>query len=140
MIWILAAIVRRVSTRWWISLTLLPFILLYTLLTGASAPIVRAAILSALTLIADTFGERKNGESALAFSAALMSFVRPMILFDVGFQLSVMATLGILFFNQPLANLVRKGLSRSGLSDAKALGTVVDLLNDLILTSHLSWQ
>ena len=64
-----------------------------------------------------------------------MSFVRPMILFDVGFQLSVMATLGILFFNQPLANLVRKGLSRSGLSDAKALGTVVDLLNDLILTS-----
>lgn len=135
LIWILAAIVRRVSTRWWISLTLLPFILLYTLLTGASAPIVRAAILSALTLIADTFGERKNGESALAFSAALMSFVRPMILFDVGFQLSVMATLGILFFNQPLANLVRKGLSRSGLSDAKALGTVVDLLNDLILTS-----
>lgn len=135
LIWILAAIVRRVSTRWWISLTLLPFILLYTLLTGASAPIVRAAILSALTLIADAFGERKNGESALAFSAALMSFVRPMILFDVGFQLSVMATLGILFFNQPLANLVRKGLSRSGLADAKALGMVVDLLNDLILTS-----
>lgn len=141
LIWLIAAVLDRISKRWWVRLLLLPFIIGYTILTGASAAIVRAGILSGLTLISELFGHEKEGESSLALSAALMAAVRPGILFDVGFQLSVMATLGILLFNRPLLSLCRRGLVRIGLHDdfktggGPLLSVVLDLLNELIITS-----
>lgn len=136
LIWILMAFVRRVTARWWTVAALLPFILGYTLLTGGSAPIVRAAILSALTLVGMTVGQVKDGESSLAFSAAAMSFVSPSVLFDAGFQLSVTATLGILLWNRPLARSLEHGLSaRVPEADHGRIRAIVDLANELILTS-----
>ncbi len=135
LIWLIAALVRKLSNRWWTPLTLLPLILIYTLLTGASPPIIRAAILSALTLLGDAFGESKECEASLAFSAAAMAAVEPRILFDAGFQLSVMATLGILMFNRSLTESARRILTRLGLTDKKRLADAVELLNELILTT-----
>lgn len=136
LIWILMAFVRRVTTRWWTVIALIPFIAGYTLLTGASAPIVRAAILSGLTLIGMTVGQTKDGESSLAFSAAVMSFVSPAVLFDAGFQLSVTATLGILLWNRPLARSLEHSLSAHvPEADSGRVKAVVDLANELILTS-----
>lgn len=135
LIWLIAALVRKLSKRWWTPLTTLPLVLIYTLLTGASPPIIRAAILSALTLLGDAFGESKESEASLAFSAAVMALVEPRILFDVGFQLSVMATLGILMFNRSLTNGARRILPRLGLTDEKRLTGAVDLLNEMILTT-----
>lgn len=136
LIWILMAFVRRVTVRWWSVLTLLPFVLGYTLLTGGTAPIVRAAILSALTLIGMALGESKEGETSLAFSAAIMGLVSPQVLFDAGFQLSVTATLGILLWNRPLADALERMISaRAPEMDKSHVKSVVSLANELILTS-----
>lgn len=68
----------------------------YTLMAGAEPPVVRAAIMGSLAYAAQFLGKQKDGVIALGVSAALMLLVNPLILFDIGFQLSFAATAGIL--------------------------------------------
>lgn len=68
----------------------------FVLLTGAQASVVRAGIMGILVLLARNFGRCSNFRNALTLSAALMVWVNPKILFfDIGFQLSFAATLGL---------------------------------------------
>lgn len=73
-------------------------IALYTLLVGAQASVIRAAIMGGLSVFAAQVGRRQNGLNSLAFVAAVMAAVHPFVLWDVGFQLSVAATLGLVLF------------------------------------------
>jgi competence protein ComEC len=79
-------------------------IILYTLLVGANAAVVRAALLGLLTLMGRQFGRRQVGLNSLAFTGALMVMVTPNVLWDVSFQLSFAATLGIMVYAEPLTN------------------------------------
>ncbi len=74
----------------------------YTLLAGAGAGVVRAALLAGLSLLARQFGRRQDGLNSLAFIAAVMALANPNVLWDVGFQLSFMATLGLILYATPL--------------------------------------
>lgn len=70
----------------------------FTLATGAAASVVRAAAMGMLVLIARREGRLYRMRNALAFAAAAMLIANPAILrFDVGFQLSFLATLGLLY-------------------------------------------
>lgn len=70
----------------------------FTLLTGAAASVVRAAIMGLLVLIARREGRWYRMRNALTLAAAMMVFHNPRILrFDVAFQLSFLATLGLLY-------------------------------------------
>jgi competence protein ComEC len=75
----------------------------YTLLVGADAAVVRAAIMGGLALLARQVGRRQAALNSLAFTAALMALAHPLILWDVGFQLSFAATLGLVLYADPLA-------------------------------------
>ncbi len=75
---------------------------LYTLLVGASASVVRAALMSSLALIAGRLGRRSWGLNTLAAAALLMTLQNPLVLWDVGFQLTSAATLGILLYGERL--------------------------------------
>jgi competence protein ComEC len=75
----------------------------YTLLVGASASVLRAAIMAGLSLFARQVGRRQDGLNSLAFTAFLMSLLNPEVLWDVGFQLSFAATLGLVLYADPLA-------------------------------------
>jgi competence protein ComEC len=79
-------------------------IALYTVLVGASAGVVRAALMSGMTLFASRLGRRQNGFNTLAFVGALMALFTPMVLWDVSFQLSFMATLGLVLFADPFTD------------------------------------
>jgi competence protein ComEC len=68
---------------------------LYTLLVGADAPVVRAAIMAGVGLLALHTGRQAFTLNTLAVTAASMVIWNPLTLWDVGFQLSFMATLGI---------------------------------------------
>jgi competence protein ComEC len=70
----------------------------YTLLVGAGASVVRAAIMSSLALIAGRLGRRAWGLNTLAAATLLMTLQDPLVLWDVGFQLTSAATLGILLY------------------------------------------
>jgi competence protein ComEC len=76
---------------------------LYTLLVGADAAVVRAAIMGGLSLFARQVGRRQDGMNSLAFVAAAMAVFNPYLPWDVGFQLSFMATLGLVLYAEPFS-------------------------------------
>lgn len=134
--WLLLSIIRQLIPQWWAPLTLLPFLAFYTILVGGSPAVVRAAIMCGLSIIASCLGRQGQGINSLAFSAGVMCLVKPAMIVDVGFQLSVMATLGILLFSDPLRNITRGILSKLFPSwPEQTMITVLNVLNDLCLLS-----
>jgi competence protein ComEC len=87
-------------------------IILYTLLVGANAAVVRAAILGMLTLVGHLIGRRQVGVNSLTFTAGVMAMITPSVLWDVSFQLSFAATLGIMLYAKPLTNWFTSTVSR----------------------------
>ncbi|HEX2916465.1 MAG TPA: ComEC/Rec2 family competence protein [Chloroflexia bacterium] len=77
----------------WISLAA---ILFYVLLVGASPSVVRAGLMGSLAIIGWLLEREYSGLAGLAASALLMTIWQPNVLMDIGFQLSFMATLGLL--------------------------------------------
>ena len=73
-------------------------IILYTLMVGANPAVLRAAILGMLTLLGLQVGRKQVGLNSLVFAAALMALLTPTVLWDVSFQLSFAATLGIMLY------------------------------------------
>lgn len=78
----------------------LPFIFLgvtlYALLAGFEAPIIRAALMAFLALAAQAFGRQNWGVLTLFLTGFLMLLAQPLLLFDLGFQLSFLATAGLI--------------------------------------------
>ncbi len=87
-------------------------IIFYTLLVGASASVVRAAFMGSLALVARQFGRRNLALNALFATALLMSLWNPFALWDVGFQLSFAATLGLILYAQAWQESVQAFLLR----------------------------
>ena len=82
----------------------------FTVLVGDPASAVRAAIMVSVALLATQMGRVGNPINGILFAAAIMLFVNPFLLrYDIGFQLSFAATLGI-FLVTPFALMsVRMG-------------------------------
>ena len=97
-----SGITARLFGRKWGVLTAILGITGYTVLVGAEAAVVRAAIMGALGVFGGMFGRRQNGLNSLGLAALLMMFQNPNIPWDVGFQLSAAATLGLVLYAQPL--------------------------------------
>lgn len=76
---------------------------LYTVMVGADAAVLRAAVMGVLAIAARGSGRSPVGLNGLALAAALMAFANPLILGDPGFQLSFTATLGLVLYADPLA-------------------------------------
>lgn len=68
----------------------------YTLLVGAPASAVRAMIMADVALVATMVRRPADALGALALSGALMSAFDPLVLQDLGFQLSMLATAGLI--------------------------------------------
>jgi len=82
-----------------ILLTALTF---YAILTGANPPVIRAALMASITVIGTTYGKKHNSINSLSFAAFMILIFNPLMLWDVGFQLSFVATLAILYFYRPI--------------------------------------
>ena len=81
----------------------------FVLFVGASPTLVRAAIMGSLYLLAEATGRRGDALSALALAAILMTAVEPGTIFDIGFQLSCAATIGLIVGSVPLMTLLGRG-------------------------------
>ncbi len=98
-----AVVFGRLFGRRWGAVAAVLGITLYTLLVGATASVVRAAIMAGLSLFAAQVGRRQDGLNTLAFVAALMALFNPAVLWDVSFQLTFLATLGLVLYAEPLS-------------------------------------
>lgn len=82
------------------------FLIIFVILTGLQASCLRAAIMAEIVLIATYLGRLSKLRNVLALTAGLMLLANPKILvFDLGFQLSFLATLGLIYLNPVLIKL-----------------------------------
>lgn len=73
-------------------------VVLFVIMIGLPSSAVRAGVMGTLLLWAMKNGRLANSENAIIFAAAAMLFFNPLLLrWDIGFQLSFLATLGIVF-------------------------------------------
>jgi competence protein ComEC len=92
----------RFIKREWLAVMLGVFVLaLYTLLVGANTAVVRAAIMSSMLVIAPLFKRKTYVPASLCFVALLLSLQNPFVLWDISFQLSFFAVLGLALFAEP---------------------------------------
>lgn len=104
---------------------------LYAVLAGADASVVRAAIMGGLVIFANGLGRPTAGLSALMFAAWAMTLWNPGALWDVGFQLSVAATLGLILYADPLTRAAERLAARALNRDTAA--RVVGLLSEFTI-------
>ncbi len=71
-------------------------ILIYSLMTGLGASVIRATFMLVFVLIGKLIDRDAHSISLLAFVAFLMLLYNPMYINDVGFQLSFIVTFGLL--------------------------------------------
>ncbi len=76
-------------------------IALYTLFVGAGAAVLRAAVMSCIAVWGEHLGRQNSAPNALCATALLMTAWNPHTLWDVGFQLSFAATLGLILLSDP---------------------------------------
>ena len=118
------------------NLFLLFLIWFYSIMTGFSPPIVRAAILFSLVTIAKILGREAEGGRVLWLTGAIMFLWRPVFFFDVGFQLSFLATAGLIYLQPKIKEIgVKKNfwfLREENISSTLAaqLATLPILLNN----------
>jgi len=94
---VLMGVLMRVVSRGWAIGGGIGGIVVYVLIAGASASVIRAGIMGSLTLIAYYLGRPTEARRLLWVSAGIMLLASPLMLLDVGFQLSVAATAGLLY-------------------------------------------
>jgi len=95
---------RRIA--FWISVLV---IVSFTILTGASASVVRASLMGLIILFANGYGRLYDPKNSIILAGTAMIFINPFALvFDIGFQLSFMAVMGLLYLYPFLDNKFRK--------------------------------
>src|SRR5215216_3487748 len=87
-------------------------IVFYTLLVGADAAVVRAAIMGSLALFARQVGRRQFALNTLLAVAFVMCLWNPLYIWDVGFQLSFFATLGLILYADPFSQFANRIINR----------------------------
>src|SRR5690242_10483899 len=87
-------------------------IVFYTLLVGADAAVVRAALMGSLALFARQVGRRQFALNTLLVVALLMCIWNPLYIWDVGFQLSFFATLGLILYADPFSQFANRIITR----------------------------
>ena len=77
----------------------------YAALTGFSPPVLRASMMVSFVMAADIFGHQNRIYNSIAASAFFLLLYDPGFINDIGFQLSYLAVLGIVFL-QPVMRLL----------------------------------
>jgi len=115
----------------------IPFAFLYSFLCGASVSSLRAAIMFSILAAGLYIGRRGSMGSGLFASALVMLLIDPLSIFQVGFQLSYLATAGIIFLSPRITRFLNKFLPKS-VSSVISIGFacqifIIPILNNTFL-------
>lgn len=78
----------------------------YALLTGMSPPVMRSAAMFTFISFGNASKRYVHIINSLAVSAVLLLLIDPLMISNIGFQLSYLAIVGIVFINKPIADLL----------------------------------
>ena len=83
--------------EWLIALIAIPLLWAYAFITGMSPSVLRAVTLFTILAIGKSIGRQSSMLNMLAVSAFILLLFNPFLLMQVGFQLSYIAVMGIIF-------------------------------------------
>ncbi len=95
--WFLFFLNKNKYTRILKAILLLLFLWFYAALTGLSPSVLRAATMFSFIIVAKATNRHTNIYNTLAASAFLLLLINPYLLMEVGFQLSYLAVIGIVY-------------------------------------------
>lgn len=133
---IFAGLAGRFLHRRWALLVAMVGITFYTVLVGASAAVMRAALMGVLYLFARYVGREGYAPVSLAAAALVMTAWNPHLLWDKGFQLSFAATAGLLLYTEPLERVLREALTR--VTSADRAQQIVGAVSEALLVTIAS--
>ena len=134
LLWLLQFIVPNVRLR--VQVTFIT-LLLFIFLVRPTPSVLRAAVMTAVILIARSRAERSYGLSALGAAIALLIALDPFQAIDPGFALSVLATSGILIFSPTLESHLSKFIKTKWLAEVISIpiSATTESLNASVATS-----
>ena len=102
----------------------------YAFITGLSPSVLRATIMFSFVAVGMTFKRTTSIYNTLAASAFLLMLINPLIIMEVGFQLSYLAVISIVFFQPKISSwfnfkniILKKTWSLVSVSIAAQIGT-----------------
>jgi competence protein ComEC len=122
--------IPRKKAFWFITIG----IILFVLFAGASASVVRAGIMGIIVLLAKQMGRTSQVGNVLVLTAVVMALQNPLVLiWDAGFQLSFISTLGLVYVTPVIRNWFNKvpeimGIRESLISTLAAITATLPLI------------
>ena len=120
-------------------------VVLYSLLVGLGASVMRSAVMATVTSLGLAFGRRSAAANGLCAAVAVMLAIDPGTIDDPGFLLSAGATAGLLAFQAPLAarlawlpSLVGDGLATTIAATLPTLPIVAGIFGRVSLVSPIA--
>lgn len=121
--------IRRQLAFWLITFG----IILFVLFAGASASVVRAGIMGIIVLLAKQTGRLSRVGNVLILVAVIMVLQNPFVLlWDAGFQLSFLSTLGLVYLSVPIGKIFSQAPELWGMRE-----TLVSTLAAIVATLPL---
>jgi competence protein ComEC len=112
-------------------------IVAFVIMTGASETTIRASIMALIVLLARFLHRPTDGIRILLIAAAGMALFNPyLVLFDLSYQLSILATLGLILFSDKIAKRIPAIPETLGLREivSTTIATQITVLPLLILS------
>ncbi|MDP4007027.1 MAG: ComEC/Rec2 family competence protein [bacterium] len=119
------------------SLLVLLFLVFFVVFTGFQTSALRAGIMGSSLLFSGLLGRRNGALRALVFAGGALLFFNPLLLaYDIGFQLSFLAVLGILLFLPLLQYFFRKTPNPFGLRDVAFMSVAAQVFTLPLVLYH----
>jgi competence protein ComEC len=106
---VLSPLKKLKGGAWWIAGVSLTALWIFAFVTGLTPSVLRAVTMFSFLALARPWGRPVNIYNTLAASALILLVVDPYMIMSVGFQLSYMAVLGILYIHPKLYALWEPG-------------------------------
>lgn len=106
LLFLLRPLNRFAWSRWVVFVISILCLWSFAFVTGLSPSVLRAVTMFSFIALARPLGWRTNIYNTLAGSAFLLLLFNPYLIMSVGFQLSYLAVLGIVYLQRPLYNLL----------------------------------
>ncbi|MDD6133600.1 MAG: DNA internalization-related competence protein ComEC/Rec2 [Selenomonadaceae bacterium] len=137
---LLAAVMAWLSGLWRLpqgitALMVIGAIVLYSILSGCVPPVIRSGIMGGLTFLALALEREKAAGHILLLTGIAMMAVSPLLLFHISFQLSFLATAGLLF----LAPGIRKWFRLHGMPELVAGSMAITMAAQAATLPVLAW-
>ena len=89
------------------------FIIIFIELTGNTASVLRAGIMSIMVILASMANRKADTWNNIGISILVQLVNNPYVIFDIGFELSYAGVIGILIFNKHINNAIENAKNRA---------------------------